>query len=104
MIQQLLRSAARSSHQAARTCSGVPLIPPRQRWLLPCDWALRFGSAAGRDGGLDSDLDILPIQSKGVHTTATVWCEATRLHLRQGAGRDRKQLPLDTENSCLWMG
>lgn len=42
-------------------------------WTVPCDGAVLFGSAARRDGGAGSDVDILLIRPKGVEMADEVW-------------------------------
>ena len=64
-------------------------------WLVPCDGAILFGSAARRDGGLDSDLDILLIRPKGVAMANTVW--------REQLDSTADKVKAWTGNICSWM-
>ncbi len=66
-----------------------------QTWLVPCGGAILFGSAARRDGGLDSDLDILLIRQKGVDMADTVW--------REQLDVTADKVQAWTGNPCSWM-
>ena len=64
-------------------------------WPVPCDGAILFGSAARRDGGLDSDLDILLIRPEGVAMANTVW--------REQLDSTANKVQAWTGNICSWM-
>lgn len=64
-------------------------------WTVPCAGAVLFGSAARRDGGIGSDVDILLIRPEGVEVADEVWrdqCEGTAAKVHEWTG-----------NPCAWM-